>query len=464
MSKATNSTPTKTANNNGNNNTNKNSTPSYYDQNKANIMRLKVNKVNLIQKLDPDDDLITRLISVKVLTYEEAASIMSGRGREEKSRNLITTLIGKYESSSSQASSLMNQSSLSTAKTTTTTSNDSSRNKTLKKDWYYLFRKSLHEQGYAELVTFLDNTIINKPKFVEKFSSMSSGTQLHGGQREQASVFSRESADDDEVTEIRTPKPSKSFKYKTKASYLIDELKSSKDPNDLKQLTAEIEAYELFKQLEKLVAESSSSSFSSLPSNRSPSSSETDFFLDSLVLKNILDLADTHMYIKYYKQYAESQKVDLLGIFARVIMESFARDKVIRLRFYSNLDELVHKLAWTFLRNERPKLADEMLNEYLNYIEFLENYVDKLQKENSMTAAGATSGGEQKGTRSSRSLFNDNSRFILLISKLNTISNLIIVKNALSEFTSSLELYKSGKELLGLANECMLCIFVNYSF
>lgn len=177
MSKATSSTPTKTAKNNANSNgaaNTKNSTPSYYDQNKANIMRLKVNKVNLLQKLDPDDDLITRLISVKVITYEEAASIMSARGREEKARNLIMTLIGKYESSSS-SSLLMNQSSLSTAKTT-----DSSRtNKTLKKDWYYLFRKALHEQGYNELVTFLDNTIITKPKFAEKFSSMS-GAQPRG--------------------------------------------------------------------------------------------------------------------------------------------------------------------------------------------------------------------------------------------------------------------------------------------
>lgn len=120
---------------------------SNYDQNKANLIRLKVNKVNLVQKLDPDDELITRLINTKVLTYEDAASIMSGRYREEKARNLITTLLNKHESVTN-------------------------RSKAIRKDWYNQFRKVLIDRGYSELVTFLDNTIINKPRFVEKFSSM----------------------------------------------------------------------------------------------------------------------------------------------------------------------------------------------------------------------------------------------------------------------------------------------------
>lgn len=303
--------------------------------------------------------------------------------------------------------------------------------------------------------------------------------------RERESIFSRDSVDDDdELTELRTTtttatttakttKPSKSFKFKIKPSYLIDELKSSKDPNDLKQLTAEIEAYELFKQLEKLLAESDMLSFSSSiadsnvanPPNSNINSDNSEFILDTLVVKNILDLADTHMYIKYYKQFADTQKIDVLRTFAHMMMESFARDKVIRLRFYANLDELVHKLAWTFIRNERVKLADNMLNEYLNYIEFLENYVDKLHKENSSTtlANERTShnhhhnrGTAESHSTASRSLFNDNSRFILLLSKLNTLSNLIIVKNTLCDFASSLALYKSAKELLGLAHQCIL--------
>lgn len=279
--------------------------------------------------------------------------------------------------------------------------------------------------------------------------------------RDRDSVFSRDSVDED----IRsTAKPSKSFKYKTKPSYLIDELKSSKDANDLKQLTAEIEALELFKELEKLMAECKTTSQSLFHSVSSMGTSAVspvagdsspcvEFILDTLVVKNILDLADTHMYIKYYKQFSENQKVDVLSLFAAIMIQSFAREKVIRLRFYANLDELVHKLAWTFIRNERPRLADEMLTEYLSYIEFLENYVDKLHKENSLTAA-RTSAEKTASSSRSRSLFNDNSRFILIISKLNTLSNLIIVKNTLSDFSSSLALYKSAKELLGLANQC----------
>lgn len=251
------------------------------------------------------------------------------------------------------------------------------------------------------------------------------------------SVFSGDSIDDQlsETKSIGKAQPSKSFKHKTKPSYLLDELKSSKDPNDLKQLAAELEALELFKQLEKLNHESISGSQDGL-----------EFILDTLVVKNILDLADTHMYVKYYKQFAESHKIDFLRVFFASMVESFNKDKIIRLRFYTNIDELVHKLAWTFIRNERPKLADQMLNEYLNYIDFLETYVEKLNKENNITA------GDKSRPRS----FNDNSRFILLISKLNTLSNLIIVKNALSDFSSSLALYKSAKELLGLANQCKI--------
>lgn len=144
------------------NNTNNND--AFYDQNKANLIRLKVNKVNLVQKLEPDDELITRLINVKVLTYEEAAGIMSARSREDRARNLITTLTNKFESSN----------------TTSSRNTSNAAATTLKKDWYYLFRKVLAERGYGELVTFLDNTIINKPKFVDKFSSMSMAAQSRG--------------------------------------------------------------------------------------------------------------------------------------------------------------------------------------------------------------------------------------------------------------------------------------------
>lgn len=149
-----------------NNNTSSMGGGHHYDQNKSNLIRFKVNKVNLIQKLDPDDGLITRLISVKVLTYEEAAGIMNARDREDRARNLIATLLNKFDSNVST-----------TSLSSSSAANTSGRSMTLKKDWYYFFRKTLAELGYAELVTFLDNTVISKPKFVEKFSSMSVAQQ-----------------------------------------------------------------------------------------------------------------------------------------------------------------------------------------------------------------------------------------------------------------------------------------------
>lgn len=162
------------------NNNSSGTTTSYYDQNKANVLRLKVNKVNLIQKLEPDDEMITKLINSKALTYEEAASIMSCRSREEKAKALVSTLITKNDSSAAVASNkqMLNNS----ANRSTSNTNNGKSQQQLKKDWYYHFRKVLNDQGYAEIVTFLDNTIINKPKFVEKFSSMSvsNNTRIQG--------------------------------------------------------------------------------------------------------------------------------------------------------------------------------------------------------------------------------------------------------------------------------------------
>lgn len=406
---------------NGNNHNTKTTTTVYYDQNKANLIRLKVNKVNLIQKLVPDDEFITKLINSKILSYEDAAEIMNGRNREEKAKNLINLLLSKNDNPNSDGTS--------------------GRTKSIKKDWYHQFRNALLEKNYTELVTYLDNTIINKPKFVEKFSSLSvNNSQKRVKNESKSSLFSTESIDDsNRIKTIMKPhhqqSQSKSFKYKIRPSYLLDELKVSKDANDLKQLTAEREAFELFKQLEKL-------SYDILTPSGTPTLTE-DFILDTPIVKSILDLADCHLYIKYFKYFNDGFKVDILKEFNRLMVENFNKDKIIRLRFYGNLDELVHKLAWTFIRNEKSSYANEMLDEYLNYIEFLENYVKKLNKENNNL--------EKLKAKN----LNDNSRFILLIGKLNTISNLIIVKNSLFDFTTSIALNRNAKELLGLCDQCI---------
>ena len=106
------------------------------DRDKVNKQRLKVNRVNLFQALNVTDEMLSELMSAKVIHYEEAVDIMSGATREEKAKRLINCLISK---------------------------------KHARKDWYKLFRNMLTKRNYNNLVIFLDNTIIKKPKFATQF-------------------------------------------------------------------------------------------------------------------------------------------------------------------------------------------------------------------------------------------------------------------------------------------------------
>ena len=105
-----------------------------YDMNKAHLIRMKVNRVNLIQSLKVDDDLLSNLMKQRLIYYKEANEILQGKSREEKARNLVDCLMTK---------------------------------KHQRKDWYIQFRSLLVERNYKDIVVFLDSTIINyKPKYL----------------------------------------------------------------------------------------------------------------------------------------------------------------------------------------------------------------------------------------------------------------------------------------------------------
>ena len=100
------------------------------DRDKVNKMRLKTNKVNLIQALNVDEEFLSDLMRNKVIYYEEAIETMKGKSREERAKLLINCLINKTHA---------------------------------KKDWYTRFRSLLQQKNYNSLIIFLDNTIIKKP-------------------------------------------------------------------------------------------------------------------------------------------------------------------------------------------------------------------------------------------------------------------------------------------------------------
>lgn len=50
----------------------------YYDMDKANLIRLKVNRANMIQSLRVDDDLLSSLMKSRLIFYKEANEILQG--------------------------------------------------------------------------------------------------------------------------------------------------------------------------------------------------------------------------------------------------------------------------------------------------------------------------------------------------------------------------------------------------
>ena len=399
----------------------------YYDGDLVNVMRLKVNKVNLVQTLNVDDELLSDLMKLRLIYYEEAVEIMRGRYREDKAKILIDMLINRESP---------------------------------RKDWYVQFRSLLSKRNYNDLIVFLDNTIIKKPKLASKFTDRYQRTNNTSQlQQQNPDILDSQIITDSRIQMDETKTSSnyrekinrstqaykheptnemydKSYEilvkkvpsYSNRPVYLINDLEKSGDPDDARQLKNENLTYEAFKKLETVY---------SLYVNDRESFKES-FFLDTGAVKTILDSPHPHLLMKYYKHLSESFDIDMLKFFNQVIIEKFKLEKIIRLLLYDDLDELVDKLVWIQIRNEKYEYADELLTEYLKYLDFVQNYLEKITIENNNIKNES---------------LNDNSKKILLTSRFQALSHLIFVKNNLFDFKSAFRLFNEALELIDIFNQ-----------
>ena len=399
----------------------------YYDGDLVNVMRLKVNKVNLVQTLNVDDELLSDLMKLRLIYYEEAVEIMRGRYREDKAKILIDMLINRESP---------------------------------RKDWYVQFRSLLSKRNYNDLIVFLDNTIIKKPKLASKFTDRYQRTNNTSQlQQQNPDILDSQIITDSRIQMDETKTSSnyrekinrstqaykheptnemydKSYEilvkkvpsYSNRPVYLINDLEKSGDPDDARQLKNENLTYEAFKKLETVY---------SLYVNDRESFKES-FFLDTGAVKTILDSPHPHLLMKYYKHLSESLDIYMLKFFNQVIIEKFKLEKIIRLLLYDDLDELVDKLVWIQIRNEKYEYADELLTEYLKYLDFVQNYLEKITIENNNIKNES---------------LNDNSKKILLTSRFQALSHLIFVKNNLFDFKSAFRMFNEALELIDIFNQ-----------
>ena len=69
-----------------------------FDRDTSNLIRIKVNRVNMMQTLRIDDDFLSDMMKKRILYFSEASEIMAGRSREERVKNLIECLMTRTHS------------------------------------------------------------------------------------------------------------------------------------------------------------------------------------------------------------------------------------------------------------------------------------------------------------------------------------------------------------------------------
>ena len=373
-----------------------------YDVDNVNRVRLKVNRVNLVQTIKVDDELLSELRQFGLIDSVEHLSILKNSSQEEKIRFLIDCLATR---------------------------------KHTRKDWYIVFRKVLIEKNYTDLITFLDNTIIKKPKFVKKFYSSSTRTMFTNATNNEFFsgnlVSVNNFANSEESFQLKTNRTNtinifenfnennfealqKKFPtYSVKPNALFAELEVSKDSNDQKQLVLENECFELFQKLELI--------YSLHKSNKSL------FILDTQTFKKVLNPKHTHYYMKYFKNLVDLVKIDLSKYLKDHFLEKLREEKILKLKHFTKLDDLVFNFVSFLTKNDKYEHADEILLEYLKYLNFVQKETEKSQLENK----------------------NDDKILLdLYASRFLTFSYSIIVKNNLFDFKSSLEIYDKAYRLL----------------
>jgi hypothetical protein len=385
-----------------------------YDADHVDRMRLKVNRVNLVQTIQADDEFLSKLRQLRLIDSNEYITLLAKTSQDEKIRYLIDQL---------------------------------STRRHVRKDWYVAFRKVLAEKNYSDLITFLDNTIIKKPKFVSKFHSsttrmmFNNNTASNGFFTENTnSMNAFNNSDDlfhmntsrthittmiDNFNESNFDQLSKKFPtYSTKPTDLFNELEASKDPEDHKQLELEFEAFDLFQKLELI--------YSLHKSNSGNKKNKNLFILDTQTFRHIINVKHAHMYIKYLKNMSDLVKTDLLKYLNDCFVERLKEEKDIKLKHFAKLDDLVFKFTAFLINNEKFEYANELLEEYLKYL--------KNSEESKQNA-------DQNETE---------------ISRFYTLSNLIVVKNNLYDFKSSLQVFDQALKIFRTSPLSKYNLFFDY--
>jgi hypothetical protein len=386
------------------------------DRNKINIQRLKVNKVNIFQALNVDDELLSELINSKVLHYNEAIEIMSAGSREERAKSLVNCLIARQHST---------------------------------KNWYKLFRNLLIKRNYNNLVVFLDNTIIKKPTFAVKTQGRFSRNTQPQIEQIDSQIISTGDFSTTTTTNYNNFRTSLSIASTGKSSYtmnvndfnekdyeylakkfpplthrpiyLLKELEQSKSRDDLKQIELESEAFDLFKRVELF--------FSLFQSDQE--AFKDSFFLDTIICKNLFDFSHPHLYMKYFRHLFDNFSIDLVNFFTDGLIERLKQEKILRLKFYASVDDLVNKLVFIQKKNEKFECANELLSEYLRYLDFVEIYLKKLNTENN-----------------SVNKENDTSKNALLASKFSALCQMVVVKSHFYNFEATLNAFNKALDFM----------------
>ena len=214
--------------------------------------------------------------------------------------------------------------------------------------------------------------------------------------------------------------------YVTKSYAFFSDLACSDDIDDIKQLDFENEEFDSFRKFEIL--------FSIYLTD--PSSLNESLFLDTHIAYNILSSTNAFMHNKYYTSLMNKYDIDLLKFLKNCLIEYFKAEKILRLRLFKSIDELVYKLSFVLFRNEKYEYAIELLLEYLNYLEFIESYLLKINTENNNL------------NHETLKSFN-----LLLIEKFNAYSSLLVAKLNLFDFVNTSALIQKTNDLFEILNK-----------
>jgi hypothetical protein len=312
---------------------------------KANIMRLRINRVNIIQTIETPQ-ILAKLLNLKVIDIDEVNHINTGSTRQDKARNLVDCLITKKHTQT---------------------------------DWYARFRNVLQECSYRDLAVFLDNTIMTEVHYSKKnpnknrntrkddgdksikYSTDQDNTMLYhemGGHNRDANYNQLMSQTDDQYDQSADQSDNidsnlKLFSLKPNA--LIELLAKSTDSDDLKQIDDEMISYGLMMKLESLYL---------IYINGQTHGKH--MFIDTDVAAAVIRSTRLHFCIKYFKHLQDAYSIDLLRYLNDCFIKSFRQNMQKPYKNFSSTFDLVSRLSSMFRVFDNHVLALNVLTEFLN--------------------------------------------------------------------------------------------------